>query len=182
MISINWGDYLQDCQSLCLQIRSSKAFSLQKDNSIVIGIGRGGFIPATIASYYFDLPLHTISFSSYSDDEKSKTHKLRQIGNPTLTLADARSTKMNFLVIDDIYDTGETFERTREYLKRFIYDCQAIAPETTYATILATLYTKERHVPDLDKDLDLHHLFVKSYANDDWIEFPYETDARLANG
>ena len=61
----------------------------------VIGIQRGGLIPAVIISHELDIPMHSVNCSLR--DHKGSVTKIE--------LDD----QLNYLCVDDINDTGETF-------------------------------------------------------------------------
>lgn len=76
--------------------------------SHVVGIERGGLIPATIISHCLKKPLVTVSYSSMKGrgDDKSSTNRVEPIDQ-------ARAV----LIVDDICDTGNTlFELEQQYV------------------------------------------------------------------
>tara|TARA_R110002020_G_scaffold364895_1_gene577157 strand:- start:46 stop:498 length:453 start_codon:yes stop_codon:yes gene_type:complete len=121
----------------------------------VIGLARGGLIPATIISYELDVPLLSYAISSYKDTTKTDEFKINQF----IHFNDLKCLKGNeprVLVIDDICDTGDTM----------LYICKQINLAGIKAKY-ATLFTKKKHKEFLD-----HYGVVIS--NDTWIEFPWE--------
>jgi len=121
----------------------------------VIGLARGGLIPATIISYELDVPLLSYAISSYDDTAKTDKFKVQQVVHFD-DLNRRSETKIHILVVDDICDTGDTMH----------YICDKIefaGVEAKYAT----LFTKKKHRKFLD-----HYGVVIS--DDTWIEFPWE--------
>jgi len=121
----------------------------------VVGVARGGLIPATIISYELNVPLLSYGISSYKDTNKADELKINQFVHfndlKSVTEADP-----HVLVVDDICDTGDTMH----------YICDKIefaGVEAKYAT----LFTKKKHRKFLD-----HYGVVIS--DDTWIEFPWE--------
>ena len=121
----------------------------------VVGVARGGLIPATIISYELNVPLLSYGISSYKDTNKTDELKINQFVHfndlKSITEADP-----HVLVVDDICDTGDTMH--------YIYDkIEFAGVEAKYAT----LFTKKKHRKFLD-----HYGVVIS--DDTWIEFPWE--------
>jgi len=76
---------------------------MYKDNwrpEYIVGLTRGGLIPAVILSHYIDVPMHTLKVS------------LRDGGDveSNCWMADDAYDGVNILVVDDINDTGATLE------------------------------------------------------------------------
>ena len=121
----------------------------------VVGLARGGLIPATIISYELDVPLLSYAISSYKDTTKTDEFKINQFIHFN-DLKSLKDTDTHVLVVDDICDTGDTMH----YIDKQI----------TLAGIkakYATLFTKKKHRKFLD-----HYGVVIS--KNTWIEFPWE--------
>ena len=78
-----------------INVMSRLLASRVKDGNFtnVLGIARGGLIPATVISYELDIPLLTCGVSSYNDKEKNELNVTQDIK-----------------IVDDICDTGETVQ------------------------------------------------------------------------
>ena len=75
---------------------------LYKDNwrpDYIVGITRGGLIPSVMLSQFTGIKMHTLDVRLRDGDEKESN---------VLMAADAQAGK-NILVLDDINDTGATF-------------------------------------------------------------------------
>ena len=76
----------------------------------VIGIGRGGLVPAVYLSHHFDLPMLSIDHSS----------KLPGFADELLAkVADMSAQGQRVLFVDDINDSGGTLRYIRERLDTF---------------------------------------------------------------
>jgi hypoxanthine phosphoribosyltransferase len=64
----------------------------------VVGLVRGGTIPATMISHYFNIPMHTLKVS-FRDDEDTESN---------CWMAEDAYNRLNILVVDDINDSGKT--------------------------------------------------------------------------
>ena len=116
----------------------------------IVGIARGGIIPATIISYVLDIPLVTCSVSSYNDTIKGE-----------LTVQDdlniSKFTKdSNILIVDDICDTGGTIDWVTNKLTT-----ANIKHET------ACIFTKKKHIEKLK-------FYGNVVSENKWIVFPWE--------
>lgn len=114
----------------------------------VIGLTRGGLVPAVIFSQMVDVPMMPANYSSRTGAGDNKNHN-----NILPVIGSAR----NILIIDDICDTGHTLEEVRQHYLDQNHDVKT-----------AALYYKESsiHVPDF---------FVhKIPADSPWVIFPWE--------
>lgn len=79
----------------------------------IIGITRGGLVPAVMISHYFNVPLHTlkVSLRDKIDTETNLWMAEEAFGYESL-ISTERYTKIpkNILIVDDINDTGATFQ------------------------------------------------------------------------
>lgn len=128
-----------------------------KDEGIthVIGLARGGLIPATIISYKLDVPLLSYAISSYEDTTKIDKFKVHQF----IHFSDLKSLKEvdpYVLVVDDICDSGDTMRYIRSKLTLANIKAQ-----------YATIFTKKKHREFL------HH-YGHVIPDDKWIVFPWE--------
>ena len=73
----------------------------------VVGLARGGLIPATIMSYVLDVPLLSYAISSYENTTKTDKFKVHQFVHFN-DLKSLKEADPHVLVVDDICDTGGT--------------------------------------------------------------------------
>jgi len=110
----------------------------------VIGVARGGLIPATIVARELGVRLVDTVCVAHYDEQK--------------ILTEPKMLKMlpgdgsGCVVVDDLVDTGRTLQLVRKYL-----------PKAHYATI----YTKPDGKPLVDS-------YVMEVSQDTWIHFPWE--------
>lgn len=117
----------------------------------VIGFGRGGLIPATLIAYKLNVPVLNYGVSSYSDKKKTTIYNVYQSVDFNNLTDNAR-----ILVIDDICDTGETFNHFKELPK----------PKELKITY-AALFAKESSNSLID-------FYSALAAEDQWIIFPWD--------
>lgn len=112
----------------------------------VVGVVRGGYIPAEAISRAFKVPLVLVRASSYSDKAK--------IGSPVVSEFIGKPFG-NVLIVDDLVDSGETLIEVKDILKQY-------NPKTLKT---AVLWTKKDNIADF---------FVKRVSSEAWITQPME--------
>lgn len=125
----------------------------------VVGVSRGGLIPATIIAEYMNVrELRTVGVHSYQLNgmvgKRSKS-VLYQSCSPYLS--------GNVLLIDDISDTGETFKFLLNHFSRN----NNINKVTTCSLFVRR---SSNHIPDY------YHTDI---IGNDWIVFPWEPDPTI---
>jgi hypoxanthine phosphoribosyltransferase len=112
---------------------------------LIVGIAKGGLIPATLVAKYLHLPITSILIQSYTGKDKRK-HPEIEIDIPEDLDA------FRVLIVDDIVDSGETMQLAKEHLS--FLDVKT-----------AALYYKPNrvHTPDFYR-----------VQTDKWIKFPWE--------
>jgi xanthine phosphoribosyltransferase len=122
----------------------------------IIAVTRGGLVPATIVARELDVRLiDTISVSSYSSTKGGLEAKKR---GEVIVLKECTLTKdgENWLIVDDLVDTGETARKVR-----------ALLPKAHFASV----YAKPSGRPLVDT-------FVTEVSQDTWIYFPWDMEQR----
>ncbi len=122
-----------------------------KNFTHIIGIARGGMIPATMMSYLFDAKLLSYDVSSYEGTEQGDIEINQDID---LDSIDADS---KVLVIDDICDSSKTMQHIKKKIGVDRYS------SVRYVTLFAREKTK--HV------VDHYGVTVKEGT---WLVFPWE--------
>jgi len=137
---MNWIDVENICNSLINKI---------EDIDCVVGIAKGGMIPATIvATLLKQDQLYSIGYRSYSDKKKGR---LKQ----TVTVhQDLKNKKI--LLVDDISATGHTLKRAKK-------DLEKLGNKVKTLTLNRSLYTD--HIPDYCGTIETK-----------WVEYPWENN------
>jgi uncharacterized protein len=71
----------------------------------IVGLTRGGLVPATMLSHYLDVPMHTLKVSLRDDNTGPESN---------LWMAEDAYEGKRILIVDDINDTGATLNWIRE--------------------------------------------------------------------
>ncbi|MFP1645035.1 xanthine phosphoribosyltransferase [Pontitalea aquivivens] len=113
----------------------------------VVGITRGGLVPAMIVSRELDIRVvDTISVKSYSHQEQRAAQVTKS------PQADLMGDGEGILIVDDLVDTGKTLELVRQ-----------LFPKAHFATV----YAKPKGKPLVDT-------YVTEVSQDTWIFFPWD--------
>jgi len=126
---------------------------------VIIAPVRGGLVPGVYLSHYFNVPLEPISLS------------LRDFKNDSVNLTVLNKYK-NILVIDDILDSGETFDILQHRFVGYSHDRQfktETLQEIRYSTLFYNIANKFDFTPDYYANE------MNKSEEDVWIEFPFET-------
>jgi xanthine phosphoribosyltransferase len=117
----------------------------------IIAVTRGGMVPACIVARELDLKLvETLCISSYDHKAQRSAEILRK--------PEAAGTGKGWLVIDDLVDSGNTFQIARGFL-----------PDAHYACI----YAKPAGAKTTDT-------FITEVSQDTWIHFPWDMEAKYS--
>ena len=131
--------------------------NMVKENKIeydaIIALARGGSMIGTILSHFLNVPVIHVQYSSLYGQGESKYSILNKF--PRLT------GYQNILVVDDICDTGNTFQEVVDYLN---LSCDV----NTYSVYYRKMITSN-HLPNHSICLD----------DDSWICFPWEVTQML---
>lgn len=122
-----------------------------KDYDFIVGIGRGGLIPATMLAYKLKKKVIGFGIQTYEGMTQTGDYTIYQ----PLTIP-TKSAKI--LVVDDICDTGRTFNIIRE-----LYD----EPNNHLTFEFASLFVR-------DSKSHLVDYYGLSVAEGIWLDFPWE--------
>ncbi|MCU0817253.1 MAG: xanthine phosphoribosyltransferase [Cypionkella sp.] len=113
----------------------------------VVGITRGGLVPAMIVSRELDIRIvDTISVKSYSHQSQTEARVLKA------PQADLMGDGTGILIVDDLVDSGKTLELVRR-----------LYPKAHFATV----YAKPSGKPQVDT-------YITEVSQDTWIFFPWD--------
>ena len=111
----------------------------------LVCITRGGLAPASLVSRFLNFKhVETICLSSYHDETNQRTSL--EIIKPF------HSNESGILVIDDIVDSGKTFQKVRTMIPQ---------------AHMASLYAKPSGIPHVNT-------YENQIGQDTWVVFPWE--------
>jgi xanthine phosphoribosyltransferase len=143
---VSWDQFHRDCRALTWRLNGLGPFAA------VIGITRGGLVPATIVARELGVRIiDTVCVASYDHQSQGELQLLK--GPSEQTLALGGGTGKGLLIVDDLVDTGKTARVVRDLL-----------PDAHFATV----YAKPMGKPLVDT-------FITEVSQDTWIFFPWDT-------
>lgn len=130
---------------------------------VIVGVARGGLVPATMLSHYFQKQLMVINYSK-------RDHMISQMSE-TKDISDALRSGLNVLIVDDICDSGETL---KDILNK-IPEYSSLGGEDTIefksklkTAVLWNNISQEMHSPNyVGRE-------ISRVEDTRWIIFPYE--------
>lgn len=142
--AISWSDLHRDGRALTRQLLNNGPFTG------IVALSRGGLVPAAIISRELGIRLiETLCIKSY-DEQVQEGLEVLKMPEQAMKVEGA-----NWLVIDDLIDSGKTMREARRLL-----------PKATFVT----LYVKTEPTGLVDH-------FVRHFDLDTWLFFPWDTDA-----
>ena len=139
---ISWDQLHRDSKALAWRLVDMKAWQG------IVTITRGGLVPASIIARELELRLvDTVCIYSYDERDQGKSTILKSVDTDG----------EDWLLIDDLVDTGQTARIVREML-----------PKAHFATV----YAKPEGRPLVDS-------FITEVSQDTWILFPWDTESQF---
>ena len=97
-LNYTWDQQFKDTETICSQIEKDKF-----QPNVIVGISRGGLIPGVMMSHKLNVPFKPVHAST-----RDFPHWENYLPRPT---------DKKILIVDDICDSGETFEKLSNYIK-----------------------------------------------------------------
>jgi len=147
--NISWNSFNNHINKLAEKIKKSG-----KKYDLIIGIARGGLIPAVALSHILNIPMGVHTVKSYYGKNKKPPQSDVYVST---TFRINMHTKI--LLVDELVDSGDSIKESSERLKKLDSDIKSMD--------IAVLYYKENSCVKPD-------YFVKKFKSDVWLYFPWE--------
>jgi hypoxanthine phosphoribosyltransferase len=141
-------DITMMCESIAHQIKESK-----ERVDMVVGLSRGGLVPAVHLSHLLDVPMECVNWSTRDGD--SREHNIR--------VAEAIENGLKVMFVDDINDSGNTLGGVMTH-----YDGLNDGYRCQYTTLVSK--NSSRFIVDYAAE------YIHSKDDDQWIVFPWEAE------
>ena len=126
----------------------------------IVGVTRGGLIPAVMMSHYTGVKMHTLDVR-LRDADHSPEH--------AVWMAEEAGADKRILIIDDINDTGETF-------KWIVKDWEESNPPADWLDIWGNTVRFATIIDNAPSKFDVDYTSIEINKAEDpaWIVFPFE--------
>jgi uncharacterized protein len=142
-------------------IRSMNADEWRPD--YIVGLTRGGLVPATMLSHYLDVPMHALKVSLRDDTDQPESN---------LWMAEDAFEQRRILIVDDINDSGATLNWIREdWMSSNLPDNPKWAEIWGGTVRVAVMVNNE--ASDF-ADVDYAGLTINKLEEPIWCVFPWE--------
>jgi hypoxanthine phosphoribosyltransferase len=167
-LKLTWQDIDQYCNKLAIDI-----FKSDYKPDYIVGINRGGIIPAVMLSHILEVPMYTLKVTLRDGVEEDCDHNLwmseEAIGYGKMGCLEDEKT--NILIVDDINDSGATYQWIQQDWQG---SCLPKLPEwnqvwghnVRYAVLVNNLSSKE--------SADYAAMEINKADDPSWIVFPWE--------
>jgi hypoxanthine phosphoribosyltransferase len=164
-VFLTWQEVERHTQEILRQIQQDAWLP-----DYVVGLTRGGLVPANLISQYLNIPMETLKVSLRDDSSQPESN----LWMAEDAFGDNETGGKKILIVDDINDTGATLN----YIKQ---DWQSSCLSTDERWLndiwgnnvrVAVLYDNEASKSELD--IAYSSVTINKAEEDQWIVFPWE--------
>ena len=159
-VYVSWNDVQRQVQELVRQMWLDRWTP-----DYVVGITRGGLVPANLISQYLDCPMETLQVRLRDGNENEC--------ESNLWMAEDAFNGKNILIVDDINDSGATLNWIRRDWEGNCFEHDEQWDSLWGSNVrIATLYDNESS--ECITDVDYSAEVINKFNDPQWIVFPWE--------
>jgi uncharacterized protein len=168
---VSWEEYQGLVAKICRDITVS---GWKPD--YVVGITRGGLLPAKMISYYFDVPCETlkVSLRDHSETESNCWMAEDAFGYEYHDPMASGDGKKNILIVDDINDTGATLNWIMEDWQASCFPNDPAWENEVWNENVKFAVIFDNLSSNFKAKIEFFGEEINKAENDVWIDFPYE--------
>jgi len=139
----------------------------------VVGLTRGGLLPAVLLSHWFNVPCHTLKVSLRDDgaDNESNWWMAEDAFGYDETFPTEGNAPKKILIVDDINDTGATLEWIKQDWRSTCLPDNPNWEHVWHRNVRFAVLVNNLASPT---KVDYAAMEINKAEQDVWIEFPYE--------
>jgi hypoxanthine phosphoribosyltransferase len=150
-VYVSWTDVESQVQHVLQQIHQD-----QWCPDYVVGITRGGLVPANLISQYLDVPMHTLKVSLRGLEPDCESN---------FWMAEDADSGQNILIVDDINDSGDTLN----WIQKDWGGKVRWGDNVRVAVLYDNESSASQHTPDYSAQ------DINKAQDPQWIVFPWES-------
>lgn len=170
-ILVSWNDIESQTQEILRQLHLD---GWRPD--YVVGITRGGAVPAVLISQYLNVPMHPLEVSLRDGGERVSNFGMSEdaFGSNHDDAMTSDNGRKQILIVDDINDSGATLNWIKQDWQSgcFPNDTRWMKEIWGHNVRVAVLYDNESSQSELD--IAYAAVTINKAEEDSWIEFPWE--------
>jgi len=147
----------------------------------IVGLSRGGLIPAVMLSHYLNVTMYTLKVTLRDGQEDDCDHNCWMADdalgaqydeNDNYINTNAEQRRKKILIVDDINDSGATIQWIKNDWQSAClpddinWETEIWGKNVRFATIINNLASKS--------DVDYYSMEINKEEDDSWIVFPWE--------
>jgi len=168
----------KDVENLVLEMGREIALSTYRPDYIV-GIGRGGLLPATLLSHFLKVPMHSLDVSFRDGTEQTSNAWMAEDAFGYIDENDRKDKKeastgtgKNILIVDDINDSGQTLQWIQDDWMSGCLPNNEVW-DNIWGNNVRVLTLVNNEASDFD-DVDYAGIEINKAEDDVWVVFPIE--------